>query len=278
MTARRDAAARRGKTDQRWELERRWEIERRWETEQALLGLARDTPRGSFAAGGLAAVAAPATVRIVVLPGDPAAVALPAQDPQVVIPPVMSMPSGGQLPAADTVRGTSSGYVGFPDPGKGRPWPRFVAVHWHGGIDIHLGELGGRDASSAHDLPRLIWLRRSVAWAWGGFAFQHKIVRRYHVAGPFRAIVGVANTASAGLADLGTGWAEPGGPGSPTAPAAVDQQVLLSEDLKEWPDADGIKALALRFGARLDLAFGGSGDRHLDKTGPDAGEFRPPQF
>ncbi len=252
--------------------------QRRWDTEQALLGLARDTSRAAFAAGGLGTVAVAPTVRIVVLPGDPAAIALPAQDPQAVIPPVISVPGGGQLPGADTVRGTSSGYVRFPDPGKGRPWPRFVAVHWHGGVDFHLGELGGRDASSAHDLPRLIWLRRTVAWTWGAFGFQHKIIRRYAVGGPFRAVVAVADTAAAGLGDLGTGWAEPGGPGSPTAPAAVDQQVLLQEDLAEWPDAEGIKELALRFGARLDLAFGGPGDRHLDKTGPDAGEFRPPQF
>jgi hypothetical protein len=251
---------------------------RRWETEQALLGLARDTPRSAFAAGGLAAVAVAPTVRIVVLPGDPAAVALPAQDPQAVIPPVISIPDCGQLPGADTVRGTSSGYVRFPDPGRGRPWPRFGAVHWHGGIDFYLGEAGGRDASTAHDLPRLIWLRRTVAWTWGAFSFQGKIVRRYEVAGPFRAIVGVASTAAAGLADLGTGWAEPGGPGAPTAPAAIDQQVLLTQDLAQWPDAAGIKDLALRFGARLDLAFGGPGDRHLDKAGPDAGEFRVPRF
>ncbi len=251
---------------------------RRWEQEQALLGLARNTPLEAFAAGGLGAVAVPPTVRIVVLPGDPAAVALPAQDPQAVIPPVISMPGGGQLPGADTVRGTSSGYVRYPDPGKGRPWPRFVAVHWHGGVDFHLGELGGQDANGQHGLPRLIWLRRTVAWTWGAFGLQQKIIRRYDIAGPFRTIIGVAGTASAGLADLGTGWADPGGPGSPAAPASVDHQVLLVEDVAEWPDADGIRELALRFGARLDLAFGGPGDRHLDKTGPEAGRFRPPQF
>jgi hypothetical protein len=43
--------------------------------------------------------------------------------------------------------------------------------------------------------------------------------------------------------------------------------VLLLENLPEWPDAAGVEAVALRFGARLDLAFGGSGERHLDRTG-----------
>jgi hypothetical protein len=223
-------------------------------------------------------VAVPATVRIVVLPGDPACVALPAQDPKAVIPPFIFIPGGIQLPGIGAVRGTSTGYVGFPDPGKGQPWPRFAAVYWHGGVDFYLGELGGQDRNAERGLPRLIWLRRTVGWAWAAFGFQQKVIRRYGIAGPFRAIVGVADTASAGLADLGTGWAEPGGPGSPDAPAAVEQQVLLHEDLAEWPDAAGIEALAMRFGSRLDLAFGGSGDRYLDKTGPHADQFRSPQF
>ena len=33
--------------------------------------------------------------------------------------------------------------------------------------------------------------------------------------------------------------------------------------------------LALRFGARLDLAFGGPGERHLDRAGPEQGRFNP---
>jgi hypothetical protein len=249
-----------------------------WAEEQALLGLARDTPPATFAAGGLGALAVPPTVRIVVLPGEPSSIALPAQDPSGVIPPFISLPGGAQLPRTGTVRGVSSGYVGYPERDRGERWPRFTALPWHGGVDFYLGESGGQDRDEAHGMPRLIWLRRTVGWAWGAFGFQLKVIRRYGIEGPFRAIIGVADTASAGLGDLGTGWAEPGGPGSPSAPAAVDHQVLLHEDLAQWPDADGIKELALRFGARLDLAFGGSGDRHLDRTGPEADHFRPPQF
>ena len=48
-------------------------VERRWEREQALLGLARDTPEEEFARGGLAALAVDPTVRITVLPADPSA-------------------------------------------------------------------------------------------------------------------------------------------------------------------------------------------------------------
>lgn len=185
---------------------------------------------------------------------------------------------GGQLPGLGTVRGTSSGYVAYPDPGRGIPWPRFAAVHWHGGVDLYLGELGGQYGDQSRNLRRLIWLRRTVAWAWGAFGFQRRVIRRFDVGGPFRAIVGVADTSAAGLGDLGTGWAEPGGPGSPGAPVAVDKQILLCEDFDEWPDVSGIEALAMRFGSRLDLAFGGAGDRHLDQAGAQAGTFRLPQF
>ncbi len=253
-------------------------VSRKWAQEQALLGLARDTPHAMFAAGGLGALAVAPTVRIVVLPGEPSSIAVPAQDPTGVIPPFISISGRSQLPRTGTVRGVSGGYVAYPVREKGERWPRFTALYWHGGIDFFLGSSGGQDRDEAHGMPRLIWLRRTVGWAWGAFGFQAKVIRRHGIDGPFRAIIGVADTASAGLGDLGTGWAEPGGPGSATAPAAVDQQVLLHEDLAEWPDADGIEALALRFGARLDLAFGGPGDRHLDRTGAEAEHFRPPQF
>lgn len=253
-------------------------VRQRWATEQALLGLARDTPLASFATGGLGGLAVRPTVRIVVLPADPSAVLVPVLDPKAVIPPAITVPGGGQLPANDTVRGASSGYVGYPDPGSGLAWPTFLALHWHGGVDFYLGRLGGQDWDDKRGVRRLIWLRRTVACASAAFGFQHKIARRYAIAGPFRVVLAVADTASAALGDLGTGWAEPGGPGSPTAPAAVDRQVLLHEDLAEWPDSSGAEALALRFGARLDLAFGGGGDRHLDRTGPDEGRFRLPQF
>ena len=251
---------------------------RNWSQEQVLLGLARDTDPAAFAVGGLGALAAAPTVRIVVLPADPAVVAVSVQDPKTVIPPAISLPGGGQLPSMAAVRGTSDGYVGYADRGRGRPWPRFVAVHWHGGVDAYLGKSGGQPADAGRGAHRLIWLRRTVGWAWGAFGFQQKIVRRFGIDGPFRILLGVADTANAGLGDLGTGWADPGGPASPDAPAAVDQQVLLREDVPAWPDAAGVKDLAMRFGARLDIAFGGSGERHLDRTGPEAGRFRSPQF
>jgi hypothetical protein len=41
------------------------------------------------------------------------------------------------------------------------------------------------------------------------------------------------------------------------------------------PDEKGSEELALRFGARVDLAFGGPGTRHLDRDGSETGRFNP---
>lgn len=111
---------------------------------------------------------------------------------------------------------------------------------------------------------RVIFLQRSVRWAWGAFDLQRRIVERYEVSGPYRVIVGIANTDKVPLGNLGTGWPELGsGFGAPTA---IEPRVLLVEDLEAWPDEKGGEELALRFGARIDLAFGGNGMRHVDRS------------
>jgi hypothetical protein len=187
----------------------------------------------------------------------------------MVIPQLTTLPGGEQLPHLGTVRGTSSGYVGYSYAGEDGLWRSFAAVHWHGGVDFFLGDQGGQELN-VHLAPRrrVVYLRPTVTWARGAFDLQRQLVERFTIAGPFRAILGVARTAGAALTNLGAGWAEPGASGFWDAPTAVEQRVLLLEDVSEWPDAPGVESLALRFGTRLDLAFGGSGDRHLDRAGP----------
>lgn len=251
-------------------------VEVRWEREQALLGLAWDTPDEGFAGGGLAALAVPPTVRIVVLPVDSCAVAIPPQNPMAVIPQPITVPGGRRLPDYESVRGTSSGYVAVPYSGEDGLWRSFVAVAWHGGVDFFLGAEGGHERDLPPGSPRrVVYLQKAVGWAWAAFDVQRSMVERFTVGGPFRAIVAVARTFGACLGSFGAGWEEPGRSGFWGQPTAVDQHVLLVEDLADWPDAAGVEALALRFGARLDLAFGGSGERHLDRTGSGMGKCIP---
>jgi hypothetical protein len=250
-------------------------VERRWEREQILLGLVRDTPNEEFARGGLAALSIDPTLRIAVLPGDPFGQPVPAENPETVIPKVMTLPGGVQFPYHGTVRGTSSGYVGCTT-GDDDRWQSFSAVLWHGGVDVFPGTHGGRTWEVRPGSPRrVIYLRRCVGWAWAAFDLQRQMVERYGVAGPYRVILGIADTAGALLGNVGAGWAEPGAPGVWDLPTAIEPRVLLLEDLAEWPDEKGVEELALRLGARVDLAFGGPGTRHLDRTGPDAGKFVP---
>jgi hypothetical protein len=180
--------------------------ERRWEREQALLGLARDTPDQEFARGGLAAMAVDPTVRIVVLPGDSYAQPVLAENPEAVVPKVMTLPGGVPFHRHETVRGTSSGCVGFTTGADGR-WQNFSAVLWHGGVDVFAGTQGGRRWEASPGSGRVvIFLRRCVGWAWAAFDLQRQAAERYGVAGPFRAIIGIAGNTGAVLGNVGTGW------------------------------------------------------------------------
>lgn len=246
-----------------------------WAPEEALLGLARDTAEADFAVGGLGALAVDPTVRIVVLPGNPSSQVIPAVEPSQVIPSVITLPNGPPLQYHSAVRGTSSGYVGNAA-GAGNRWESFAAVHWHGGVDVFLGPEGGRKWEYPGGLTgRVIFLHKALGWAWAALDLQRQMVERFRIPGPFGAIVAVAGTAGAVLGTLGTGWPEPSRAGVPSLPTAVEPRVLLLEDLAEWPDEKGVLELVLRFGARLDLAFGGPGGRHLDRVGPEQGRFNP---
>ncbi len=250
-------------------------VSRWWAREEAVLGLARDTADGAFARGGLAALAVDPTVRIVVLPGNPSSQVVPAVEPSQVIPKMLALPGSLQLPYHGAVRGTSSGYVGY-TAGDGGRWQSFDAVHWHGGVDVFLGPEGGRKWEYPGGFTgRVIFLRKTIGWAWAAFDLQRQMAERFGIAGPFRVILAVADTDGAVLGMLGAGWPEPGPAGLLTLPTAIEPQVLLLEDLAEWPHEKGAMELALRFGARLDLAFGGPGERHLDRAGPEQGRFNP---
>lgn len=249
-------------------------VKQRWEQEQQFLGMSRDTPNDAFLSGGLAALALNPTVRIAVLPADPSGQIVPAEEPKTMIPQFIKLPHGRQLPYPGTARGTASGYVGYTPANDGK-WRSFCAVNWHGGVDSFLGDDGGRPWRLATgSTARVIFLLEAVGWAWGAFDLQRQIAERFDITGPYRAILGVSHTAEAVVGNLGAGWAEPATSlfGQPTA---VEPRVLLLEDLPKWPDEKGVEALALRFGARLDLAFGGSGTRHLDREGPETGRFNP---
>lgn len=244
-----------------------------WEREQALLGFAPDTPDDEFSVGGLAGLATPPTVRICVLPGDLYTVAIPPQEPATVIPQLITVPCGWQLPHRGTVRGTSRGYVAVSQSGEKGPWRSFVAVAWHGGVDFFLGDQGGRE----WDAPpgsrrRLFYLQKVIGWAWAAFDLQREMVERFHSGRPFPSDRGGGShvRGEPGHIWSGMGRAEEHGllgPADRSRPARAAPTGPLP-----MARCRGRRDARAPVGARLDLAFGGPGERHLDRTGPDAGE------
>ena len=93
--------------------------------------------------------------------------------------------------------------------------------------------------------------------------------------GPFRAILGDRGHCRGDPRQRRCRLGGAGGAEHLRPPTAIEPRVLLLEDLARWPDEQGVEELALRFGARVDLAFGGSGERHLDRGGPETGRFTP---
>jgi hypothetical protein len=102
-------------------------------------------------------------MRITVLPGDPSAQPVPVENPETVVPKVINLPGGGgQFPIHRTVRGTSSGYVGYTFQ-DGDLWQSFNAVLWHGGVDFFLGTHAGQTWEIRPGRQRrVICLRRSI--------------------------------------------------------------------------------------------------------------------
>ena len=69
---------------------------------------------------------------------------------------------------------------------------------------------GGRQFPvSQHGAQHVAFLQKCVGRAWRAFDLQRQMVERYQVDGPFRAILGVADTAGAILGHLGAGWPGP---------------------------------------------------------------------
>jgi hypothetical protein len=192
-----------------------------------------------------------------------------------MVPNPITLPGGLQFPYHGAVRGTSSGYVGY-TAGEGGRWQSFHAVHWHGGVDVFLGNQGGR-AWEHPGVPRMrvVYLLKCADWAWAAFDLQRRMVERFGIAGPFRAILGVTDTAGAFLATLGAGWLEPGAASLLGQPTAIEPRVLLLEDLGKWPDEKGPRNW--RFGSAPGWTWRSAapGERHLDRTGPEQGRFNP---
>ena len=165
----------------------------------------------AFARGGLVALAVDPTVRIVVLPGNPnSPQVIPAVDPSQVIPQVLAVPPGHA--AAAPWDGTR-----HVERVRGRPRPATRASCRASmpctGTAAWTSSSARKAAGNGSILPdppvRRISRRKVVGWLCPPFDLQRQVTERFGIAGPFRVILAVADTAGATLGMLGAGWAEP---------------------------------------------------------------------
>jgi len=230
------------------------------------LGLLETTPHDEFALGGLAALANPLDVRIVVLPADPdAAGVVPLDtDTDTWLSDERPSPYGGQRTEwGHTDCATSHALARASWYRDDMLWERYVAIHRHGGI-----EAGDSGLTWEARGQRAFALRRTVATIWAALSLQAEAAQRWQVGGPWEINVALRGTKGAMLGDFAEGWAQFGDfnhPGNTCGEPSV---------FHRWEtDALDPEALALDAGARLENSFGTTHRRHIARTGELQGRF-----
>lgn len=245
----------------------------RWR--RTLKELALDTTaRDDFMLGGLTNRLANPTVRLLILPSDPDAVAIDIDDSlwawlknsEVFEASRRRIRLGTrQVPTAHAAALVES-Y------GEREPWNSYVAVHRSGAIEYGLGDRGGWERDHDDARVRMFMLISIVARACAWFGFVSAVRERTVLPGPIQLTVALRNTQEALLGNVGEGWAEPmtmwneiGG--------CQDKHLLWHFELDEWPDQEGRQDLAFEVGSRIEEAWGVSQRRYLAREGDLVGRL-----
>ena len=150
------------------------------------------------------------------------------------------------------------------------PWRAFFALHRPGALDVAFSDSFGR----AHDNAKSFHLIGLVGRIWAASARYSAFIERWKIEGPFEVTLGLRGTNGAQLGGVGEGWLDPlqGGFRSEGLPRCLEPNVLLRDELDEWPTG-GERELAFRFGSWIEEAWGMKERRFLARTGEYAGRF-----
>lgn len=141
-----------------------------WRAYREHLGLAEGTPSDQFARGGLAALAEPLDLRIVVLPADTTAThVVPLDsDTDAWLSEQRPSPHGGRsIEWGQTTYATSYALARASWYRDDQLWSQYIAVHRHGGIEV-----GDTSVTWEPRGQRAFALRRTVAAIWTALSFQ----------------------------------------------------------------------------------------------------------
>lgn len=222
----------------------------------------------NFALGGLGRHADRLDARILFLPSDPDADAVPL-DKGVMewLKESRTSPAGGSYPSwGHRERATSGALVLYDQVRDDGGWTRYLALHQHGGVEVGISHLTYEISSL-----RVFGLRQIVGLAWAAAALQAEAVDRWKIAAPFELTVGIRNTNQATLGGFAEGWANPGH-GLGEFHRCLEDHVLLR---REVTDAIDPQRYALNLGDQLERAFGSVYRRHLARIGEYEGRFDP---
>jgi len=221
-----------------------------------------------FACGGLGRHADRLDLRMLVIPSDPVANAVPLDaDVLAWLKAERATPYGGRPPSwGHRHRSTSNALLVYDQYREDAGWVRYVAIHRHGGIEIGVGNLA-YEIRDLHVFP----LRSIVGLAWIAADLQNEIIAQWLVEGPFELNVEIRNTNGATLGGFAEGWANPG-QGLMDVARCIEDHLLLRRESDGTIDAE---RYALTVGDQLEQAFGTTQRRHLAHQGEYEGRFDP---
>lgn len=241
-------------------------LRKRWRRARDPLHLV-DAADERFGIGGLAArfIEDP-RVRLLILPGDPEASIVELDDTfwEWWLKDRRDPASGKRTQRGSVRKPTVDAALRCRDlmDGKCRS---YVALYRHGGLEVELGEDG-----ASNGYVRLIPI---VGRIWAALELYREVVERFHIDGPWEVSLALRQTEGGYLANFGQGWAEPGRSFPREAEPCVERNLLIRQEVVEWPEPDGVQALAFRFGARLEDAWGSHLRRFIARDGEFAGQF-----
>lgn len=231
-----------------------------------------DPQAKDFAEGRLSRIVKGCSVRMLMLSGDPEAnyIEFDGEFWKWWLSERKDPVTGGVAYWGSAARPTLSAALRGDSRGNGQ-FTRFVALRRDGGLEMALGSEGVYSLNRQRE-TLVFRLTLVVGRVWAALELYHEVIQHFSLKGPWEICLAIPNTAGSMLGGLGEGWAEPAEYYG-DLPPCDEPGLLLRREISQFPDAEGIQALAFSFGAQLEDAWGRKERRFLARHGEFAGQF-----